>query len=783
MSAKGNSLEHVLKRTARLRLDFGGVRADELKRAARFWVGTAANKFRKGDCEKALEGVFRDPELVRSRVRALPDGEAKVLGIFKLYGGGVPGPVLVAEVLTRGLVKDPRQQRGFSYRREKDAVRELRDKLLLVSETGYSPYYHGYSYLGYDRLSYPDLFPVPHALEAAAAAAPLPWVASAPVPAPPEEGFRRSPAEVALDVWAVAQELVALGPWKTNRGGSPAKSVQNRLRKLFAAGEPDPMAPPDVEVLYYELLRGVGAIRAEGGTGAISLAAVERHLRRPAHVQCWERVRAWIDVALWQDGIGLVPDRDRYDESVRIEPRQLRAARELLAWALCRVAHGPAGWLDLATFLADLWAAAAEGISFYWSNFSWQPRFDLADMTDKLGGEAGRLRAHWMARGGAWAANALMGTLAYLGLVERGTAGGRKAGRPCFRLTAAGRAVFGAPDVQVEEPAGDSKFLTVQPNYEVVVYLDEADAGAVWPLARMARRASPPGGRAQTFALTRDSVYAALEAGLTVEAMRDFLRAHSKSGLPDNVAVSLGEWGRKREALVLRTGVALLAFPPDQAGRAPKAPRGQQVGNGCVLLPDASVRGGVRGAAIRETAAAPSTAWQIDEERRIRVREKSDAVALARLGQFAEPSGDRWQITAASVRRARERGITADQIVHWLHDHLANDLPPLVETFVRNWSGGGKVFLGPLLMLQVPAQAVEAVRTSRCFQPFLLGHIPPDWFVIRDDQRQELEGLLAELGFSAGGPYDLAETAPGRRRAAGPGAKRQKGHPRPDDEE
>ena len=64
----------------------------------------------------------------------------------------------------------------------------------------------------------------------------------------------------------------------------------------------------------------------------------------------------------------------------------------------------------------------------------------------------------------------------------------------------------------------------------------------------MARRVSAPGERVQTFALSRESVYQALESGLTPEAIRDFLSRHSKTGLPDLVAHSLAEWGRKREA-------------------------------------------------------------------------------------------------------------------------------------------------------------------------------------------------------------------------------------------
>ena len=70
---------------------------------------------------------------------------------------------------------------------------------------------------------------------------------------------------------------------------------------------------------------------------------------------------------LWQDGIGVVPERDSDYASVRIEPSKLYHARELLAWALCGVAHASDCWLDLETFLRDLWRATREAsIDFYW---------------------------------------------------------------------------------------------------------------------------------------------------------------------------------------------------------------------------------------------------------------------------------------------------------------------------------------------------------------------------------------------------------------------------------
>ncbi len=59
------------------------------------------------------------------------------------------------------------------------------------------------------------------------------------------------------------------------------------------------------------------------------------------------------------------------------------------------------------------------------------------------------------------------------------------------------------------------------------------------------------------------------------------------------------------------------------------------------------------------------------------------------------------------------------------------------------------------------------IRASERFRPFVAGHLPPDWFVIRPEKQGELEQLLKELGFSWGKTWQLA---PGPAAAATPSA-------------
>ncbi|HTU16949.1 MAG TPA: helicase-associated domain-containing protein [Gemmataceae bacterium] len=757
MTVATGPLEAILARHDTAAPDLEAMNADDLKRAARFWCGTtAANKMRKAECAGALKKVFQDRRRLQEGLRSLPDKQRQILSLFRRYGGALSGPLLQCEALARGLVEKTDDRRSYYGRQQPaDPVLDLCAKLLLVSQHGggYGRYDRYYFYSGYRR-AYPDLVLPPGIRDLVEPAPPLSWHPSRAAQ-PPATMSARPAAAVALDLWSIAQALAQAGSWKTNRGGTPAKSVQNRLAKAVAGGDSSgELVPPALESLYYEILRGLGAITVEDDEGSIDLEVVRHRLQDAAIEQGWHWVRAWLSMRLWQDGIGVVPDRDRPNDPERIEPRELHTARELLTWALGRMAQTAEEWLDLETFLCDLWEATGEeALQFYWHHYSWQPDFAAARGKAKITADKPRRLAYWLDSAGTWAANALLGTLAHLGLIEHGVSTSRAQTRPCFRLTGLGQAVFGAPERAGSEPTYEPKFLTVQPNYDILAYLNVADPRAVWPLAQMARRVSAPGERVQTFALSRESVYQALESGLTPQTIRDFLTRHSKTGLPDLVAHSLTEWGRKREALIFRTGIALGVGPPGSASPFAGMAKARPVADSFVLFPPTATRG-LKECLLRDHHAFTRPTWQMDEEGRVRVTDAADSVCLARLAQFADPEGKHWVITAASVGRARERGIPAEQILGWLDDHLSHELPPITKTAICNWSSPAGVFLGELVMLQVnQPQAYEMVRDSPRFQPLLLGAFPPNWFVVRPEKRSELERRLTELGFAVGASW------------------------------
>jgi hypothetical protein len=684
---------------------------------------------------------------------ALSEKERQALAIFTRYGPTVSGGVLTAEMYARGLAQLPPKDKAsegyypayYEWRRN-DLIRGLGEKLVLVGNA-YDMYYSSS-----DTHGYPQSTLHPALVKAVAPAPPLPWNASSACHEAVGTG-RRSSAEVALDLWRVAAVLRSMGTWTTVKGDSPAKATRARLQKEVGLrdAEKDPLSPPDPESLFYELLHSMGLMNFGDKTSWIHQEALERHLQQPPAAQAWHWVRAWLHMPLWQDGIGVVPDRDSDYSPARIEPSRLHHARELLAWALCGVAHASNCWLDLETFLRDLWRATQEAsIDLYWGSFAWDPEFEMARKKDQYPAGEDRTLAYWLACEAVWAANAIMVTLATLGLVERGQTAGKNI-RPCFRLTELGRVVFGAPEVEAAQKPGDARFITVQPNLEVVAYLESADAQQICTLSRFAAAASRAGGPVQTFALRRESLYGALESGMTLDKVRTFLIEHGKTELPANVHRMLSEWAGRRESLVLRTKVVLALGPSETRTR------GRALNSNAYLLPSVTDKIAAKefpGWTILDHEDKPERTWTTDELGSLTVN-SGHSISRLRLARIADRTAARWQITQQSVGRARMSGMTADQILGWLGGHLTAKVPALLEVAVRNWTGRQGIKLSQVQLLRImQPQAKEALLQSATFRPFLAGHIPPEWFLIRDDHLSEVRGLLERLGFTIGDSLD-----------------------------
>lgn len=158
----------------------------------------------------------------------------------------------------------------------------------------------------------------------------------------------------------------------------------------------------------------------QSSQGRIDLARAELAFQEPLQFQGWNWVCIWLRTSHWQDGIGAVSGRSGSGSSVGVDPKSMAAARELLAWALSQVAHGPNQWRTLDGFLANLWSLTNQHtFGFYRLDYAWKPQLAEAQPTNLSPPGPERQRATWINSVGLWVANAILVTLYHLGLVER----------------------------------------------------------------------------------------------------------------------------------------------------------------------------------------------------------------------------------------------------------------------------------------------------------------------------------------------------------------------------
>ncbi len=742
-------LPHILSRPGASPTSdyFRHVDATRLSKAVTWWCGKGHSKLSRAERETKLVAAFKDQAAVAEVMRNLGPPERAVLGAYRRFGGAVNGTVLRLDLLARGVLEIVEDTRWMSRitRWKRDVVKELAERLVLLPpKLGGESSHRGYA----QETERP--FPL-YALHPALAKQ-VPPAGPAPFDLPllkgaPETTGRRSPGEVALDLARVFSYVADRNGVRLAKSGAVAGPALKALAKAVPVGADAHYPLPAPQALYLEVLRHAGALRDEPGDLLPDGDLAAAWFAEPTLEQARLWARGWLAATSWQDGAGEIPAHQR---SYREPESALRTAREVLAWCLSGLAQAGERWFGLTAFLSKLQAALgrtdynapradAEG---------WAPNFPEAQYEDKRG--EGRERALWFEREGTWYANALMVTLVQLALVERGRTG---KDQHCFRLTEWGRAAFGAPEVAPPEERADERFLVVQPNFDVLAYLDRARPAEAAFLGRLTETGGQSLSAVQTFRLTQSSVYRAMEGGLSPDEVRNFLSRHSQNELPANLARSLSDWAGRRDALVVRRGATVLAFP-DRAQR--DAYLVGHPGSACgehFVLAEGVPRGTYPpGALVGDHLDRLRQTWSLDERGCLHVSGLYDLVQAARLRRIADETAEGWRLTGESVRQAGREGLKPAALKSWLEDHLTEPIPPLFDHALDAWLGMNRsVAMGEVVLLEVPDPALfAAIANSPRLSPLLAGTVGSGWLVVRREARKDLKAALAELGFLVG---------------------------------
>jgi Helicase conserved C-terminal domain len=272
-----------------------------------------------------------------------------------------------------------------------------------------------------------------------------------------------------------------------------------------------------------------------------------------------------------------------------------------------------------------------------------------------------------------WASPFLLGLAYPLRIVQ---AARSEAGDPVVRLSPMGRWLLGLGD----EPASDVGFpktLLVQPNLEIVAYRQGLTPGLIGRLTRFADWRSL--GSACTLQLGPDSIYRALESGLSFDEILQTLEKHGTRPTPSSVVDSLRTWSNKRERISVYPSAALVEFgSPEQLSEAlARGFPGQRISDRLAVVPSESAidYSLFRLTSSRDYAAPPEQCVSVGPDGVTLTVDlaRADLLLESELTRFAESLGGdpaagsqrRYRLTPDSMAAARAAGLTAQSLDAW----------------------------------------------------------------------------------------------------------------------
>ncbi|QDG50748.1 hypothetical protein FIV42_08395 [Persicimonas caeni] len=358
--------------------------------------------------------------------------------------------------------------------------------------------------------------------------------------------------------------------------------------------------------------------------------------------------------------------------------------------------------------------------------------------------------------------------LIWLGVIEFGESDD---GVEMMRVTPRGAKLLGVKIEREETDAGPppSECMVVQPNFEVMLFLDPAPLEIVYRLYQVGQR-EKLSERVANFKLTAETVQRGLGMGLSADEIVETLNKFSHAPVPDTVAFQIRDWERVHRKLELFANGVLIRHPdPDKLdlviGQLRHEQRGKdfvsyRLGPESAFLPDSNPAGLERlveqqdGVLIDYLGDIPPSLYFVDMLEVMIDPLETDIVTLSELdkiGTQLEDSTPRSRFYKIEVGKSARRwpDNTLDHIVKFLDARTDGGIPPAQALKLRSlldkplevaMSSGVTV-----IVLENAEIADRFAQIPEC-DPLIERRLGDVAFSIKKGHEDELNEMLEELG-------------------------------------
>ena len=557
-------------------------------------------------------------------------------------------------------------------------------------------------------------------------------------------------------------DYVRQNPIDLTQRGLISIRILRKIGSLVPTPEDLKNVGSEPEATRYHLMRllmvGCGLLRIDQGQ-LVSNGAMPDFFSSKRHERALRVFGAWQKVGNW-DEFGLVRELGVTKERRSLQTAPVASARGVITEAIKSLA--PGDWVSVQDLISYVrltnygflfpreYERWNEGFANPYRSYSnpWGWHFhqtDEAEGWNKV--EGGLIQA------------ILEGPLHWMGFVSLGYKSGKLV---AYRLTEHGLEVTGLQK-PADEQAEQQTRIVVQPNFEITV-LGHVGEATLARLDLFAERLQLD--RAAQYRLSRESMHRALEAGIGVSDVVQFLEDVCNDPIPQNVRYSLEEWDRLQQQIVFHQHATLYQAANEtlmqtllDSPELQKRVLTQLSPTVALLKCSQDELDGLVENISHQTRCIPKHTTSAGEAKS-RLKLSDDGVlVLAKpqnlylfeeLQQFADAQEGNLVLAESSVKRGLRLGLTAPDMLEILEKHV-QAIPPCVVDRIRSWSEYyGKLRLSQPVLLTISDQERQTQLLEDPELRQYLRHIQiPDVILeVKPGKRKAFEQALRSKGIS-----------------------------------